>query len=537
MKISIKVKIIAGLLIPIICAVAVIFFITAYNIQKNSMRMFVHATGKELLQIDSSLTLFMDEAKRNTTMMALDDRAFRVDEITTNYMGSEQQPTNEPFPGDTVGAELRQLYKAILKSHAAYKDAYIGTKNGGFIIGGDDPMPTGYDPRERPWYKVAVATPDKAALSEAYESTNGEAMVSTGKAIVNNGQILGVAAMDISLGSLTNRIKAIKLGERGFIILIQDDGKIIANPKDEETNFKNVEELGDKNYRSMFNSKAQTLEVEMFGKEYVANIFTSPGLGWKFVGMVEMDEIMAPVYSTLWAISLAFLVSLVIIVAFIWIFIDLVAVKPLQTVVGFLGDIGSGKYDGRVEHSRGDEIGVIFTALNDMSSTLEDNIKEITAKTAEAESKARAAELATAEAEEARLKAESAKAEGMQQAAYQLEAVVEEVNRITEVIAQQANEIRNGTDVQRDRIQTTATAMEEMNATVLEVARNASDAAAQGQEAKAKAMNGADVVNQSVKAINSIEQQASELKANMGELDEKAKDIGNIMSVITDIAD
>ncbi len=537
MKISIKLKIIAGLLIPIICAVAVIFVITANKIRQNSMDMFVHATGRELTQVDNSLSLFMDEAKRNTAMMALDERAFRVDEITTNFMGADALPSNEAFPGDVVGAELRKLYQAILKSHKAYKDAYIGTRNGGFIIGGDDLMPAGYDPRKRPWYKTAVASPEKTIVSEAYVSTTGDPMVSTGRAIVDNGQIVGVAAMDLTLTSLTDRIKAIKLGKRGYIILMQGDGTVIANPDDEKTNFKNVDELENKEYQRLFKSSSDTLETRLNGKEYIAKIYTSPSLGWKFVGMVEVEEIMAPVYQTLWVVSLAFLVSLAFIAAFIWVFIDRVAVKPLQTVVDFLGDIGSGKYDGRVEHSRRDEIGVIFTELNDMSSVLEGNIREITAKTEEAESKARVAEQAMAEAEEARLEAESAKAEGMNHAALQLEAVVEEVNRVTEIIAQQANEIQNGTDVQRDRIQTTATAMEEMNATVLEVARNAGDAAAQGQDAKAKAMNGADVVNQSVQSINSIGQQASELKANMAELDEKAKDIGNIMSVITDIAD
>lgn len=104
-------------------------------------------------------------------------------------------------------------------------------------------------------------------------------------------------------------------------------------------------------------------------------------------------------------------------------------------------------------------------------------------------------------------------------------------------LAGRAEDIRSRTGHQRDRIQETATAMEEMNATVLEVAKNAGQAASEAELSRKKAQEGQDVVDGSVTAMGAIREQARTLSANMTELGRMAEDIGRIMTVILDIAD
>jgi len=96
---------------------------------------------------------------------------------------------------------------------------------------------------------------------------------------------------------------------------------------------------------------------------------------------------------------------------------------------------------------------------------------------------------------------------------------------------------RAGACVQTDRTGETASAMEEMNATVLEVARHAQDAALDADEARGKAEEGAAVVAQVVDAIHEVAERARELKASMEELDARAESIGKVLGVIEDIAD
>jgi len=211
--------------------------------------------------------------------------------------------------------------------------------------------------------------------------------------------------------------------------------------------------------------------------------------------------------------------------------------RPIAQATRAAGDIAGGNYAVELEAQGRDEAARLEQALNSMAATLRHNIEEITAKTAEAEEKAAAAQVAQGEAEQAKAQAERARAEGLLHAAQRLEQMVLRISTATEQISAQADEIRSGTDVQRDRLQATATAMEEMNATVLEVARNAGTAAERGVDVQTKARDGADVVDRSVQAMQTTRQQAHTLQESMNALGHQAEAIGQIMTVITDIAD
>ncbi|MFW5733968.1 MAG: methyl-accepting chemotaxis protein [Oceanidesulfovibrio sp.] len=104
-------------------------------------------------------------------------------------------------------------------------------------------------------------------------------------------------------------------------------------------------------------------------------------------------------------------------------------------------------------------------------------------------------------------------------------------------MAEQFKMITAGAEEQSNRAGETATAMEEMNATVLEVAQSASDAAEQAGSARERAEAGADVVNQAVVSIDEVRKQALALKDSMDELGGQVEGIGKVMAVINDIAD
>lgn len=118
-----------------------------------------------------------------------------------------------------------------------------------------------------------------------------------------------------------------------------------------------------------------------------------------------------------------------------------------------------------------------------------------------------------------------------------MEKVLEHVVSASEEMSLQSNELLRGAEIQTDRISSTATAMEEMNATVLEIARNAGDAASSSTEAQDKAKDGANVVSKSKTSLEQTVGEVSNLKGNMEELDQQAKGTEAIIGVITDIAD
>ncbi len=534
---SLKFKIILGLLLPLIAVIVCIFALTASGIKTETTKLALNAAENKLKGIENDVVLFLNEAKLNTEMLAQDKRTHQIDKILTNYLGPVSPKTSDPWPEDIAGQELRTFYHLVFESHSVYADVYLGTNKGAFIYGSNDILHAGYDPRKREWYKNAAAEPDKVIISNAYISTTGEAMVSTAKGVIQNGQLLGVTAIDISLANITKRINTMRLGKDGFIVLFQGDGIILANSHDAKTNFKNVKEFQKSGYADVFNTTDRKQYVDLDGHEYLVLSYTSSSLGWKIAGFIRQDELMSPIYVTLSNLAITFLFGLTAICIFIWLFIDRTAVAPMKQIVASLQRIKKGDYKERIRHKRSDEIGQILTALNSMSTTLEENIQEIMAKSDETARKTQEAQEATAVAKSAAQKAETAKSEGMRQAGAQLEGMVQEMEKVSIDITRQTDEIHGGVDVQKNRIQSTVTAMEDMNSTVLDVARNAGDAASNAQQAMEMANEGAKTVDMSVTAINAIQNEAASLRSNMGQLEAKALEIGNIMSVITDIAD
>ncbi len=121
--------------------------------------------------------------------------------------------------------------------------------------------------------------------------------------------------------------------------------------------------------------------------------------------------------------------------------------------------------------------------------------------------------------------------------AEQADDIARQLATAAEELARQVDEANGGTDRQRARTAETATAMEQMNASMLEVAHNASQAAGNAEGARAKADEGEQLVAGVVQAITGVRDLAVDLRANMEGLGRQAEDIGRVMQVIEDIAD
>jgi methyl-accepting chemotaxis protein len=237
------------------------------------------------------------------------------------------------------------------------------------------------------------------------------------------------------------------------------------------------------------------------------------------------------------------LVSVLIGASFLGIVVCLVIIRGVSSQLGedpgYLYEVASrianGEMDILFKEHRGH--GGVFAVLKQMVTNLKNKIAEADKKTAEAAEEALKAKEATEVAEAAKTEAENAKAQGMLQAADRLSSVVLVVSSASEQLSAQIEQSSRGADHQSHRLAETATAMEEMNATVLEVARNASQATETAENAKDKAQEGANIVNKVVAGIGQVQDQSLELKSDMTTLGKQAEGIGHIMSVISDIAD
>ncbi|UIJ39167.1 Cache 3/Cache 2 fusion domain-containing protein [Desulfobaculum bizertense] len=115
--------------------------------------------------------------------------------------------------------------------------------------------------------------------------------------------------------------------------------------------------------------------------------------------------------------------------------------------------------------------------------------------------------------------------------------VAEQVSSASEELAAQIEESNNGIELQQQRTSEVATAIEQMNASVLEVARNAGNASGLADDTRRTAQDGSRLVTEVSAIVEDVSSSVDELKTDMAELGEQAEGIGTIMGVISDIAD
>uniref|UniRef100_B8DRN3 Methyl-accepting chemotaxis sensory transducer with Pas/Pac sensor n=2 Tax=Nitratidesulfovibrio TaxID=2802295 RepID=B8DRN3_NITV9 len=127
--------------------------------------------------------------------------------------------------------------------------------------------------------------------------------------------------------------------------------------------------------------------------------------------------------------------------------------------------------------------------------------------------------------------------ERMKQVNAELVSVAGQVADATGAIESQTEGVMRGTENQRGLITESVTAIEQMNATIMEVARSAANASRQADSGQARAQEGARVVDEAVTAIGQVSSLTGVLRGNLGELGRQAEGIGQIMNVISDIAD
>lgn len=212
-------------------------------------------------------------------------------------------------------------------------------------------------------------------------------------------------------------------------------------------------------------------------------------------------------------------------------------VKPLSITQVYAEGVAGGNLDHELTVHSTDELGKLADALRSMVAALKTNIAEAHQKSEQAQKATEEAKQAMARAEEAARRAETAKRDGMLAAAGQLEGMVEIISSASTELSAQIEQSDRGASESAQRLQEAATAMNEMNATVQEVARNAGSASTASADTKHKAEAGEHVVHQVVQSIGEVQQVSLQLKDDMAQLNERAQDINRIMGVISDIAD
>ena len=408
------------------------------------------------------------------------------------------------------------------------------------------------------WYQGPRATGKEIVLDPLpYIIQGKQDWLATVNAPVKDGnKFLGVAGTDLRLNFLQDLAREVNknlYGGQGDVRIISNMGLVVASsadPKEIGQPVKNFfRDTADELIRHVqsgdafvdLNAKTDMMralapvQLGRTGKPWSVLIRVPAAIVMAEATALETELVKSARDSAMWLLGVGLGVTAVAL-AGLWLFAGGL-VRPLRHAADFAEKVAEGDFSHTLTIRQQDETGILANALTRMVKNLKEMIATAEAKGREAAQEAERAREAVAEAEAARQEAAEAQRRGKLDAADRIEDVVRAVNSASEELSGQVDQSRQGADLQRQHAGETATAMEEMNATVLEVAKNASEAAQGTETARDKAKEGAEVVRRVVGAISDVQERATSLKANMDDLGRQAEGIGHIMNVISDIAD
>ncbi len=212
-------------------------------------------------------------------------------------------------------------------------------------------------------------------------------------------------------------------------------------------------------------------------------------------------------------------------------------VNPILRCDAFAKQVAEGNLDSSFDYESKNEIGSLAGSLKTMLRSLKERIvlaQEATAKAEEASNKATEA---VKEAQAAKNQAEQAKSLGMRQAGEQLLGIAELAKDTAGQLSLHISRAADGAQVQQQRLNESALAMEQLNLATLEVARSTTNTTAAADATRVNAVEGAKIVNSMMESIGAVADGAASLSQRLGHLGKQAEGIGQVMAVISDIAD
>jgi methyl-accepting chemotaxis protein-2 (aspartate sensor receptor) len=311
----------------------------------------------------------------------------------------------------------------------------------------------------------------------------------------DSGKVIGVLfiGLDISknMAVLKEKIKAIKIGETGYIYVINAaPGKTLGNalvhPAKEGDNLLDVKSSDGRLFlKEMLEAKAGSMTYDWVEKdgdaprEKMVEFHTFKPWNWLIVGGTYTEEITREAAQLRNRYALLGLIALLLFAAVLFLLVRAVVSRPLARAEEAAERIAAGDLDVHLEIHNKDEIGLVLRSLNNISDNLS--------------------------------------------------GVVGQVRRGAEQITTASSEIAHGnldlsqrTEQQASSLEETAASMEELSSAVTQNAENATQANQMALAASGIAAKGGEVVAQVVET--------------MGSITDSSRKIADIISVIDGIA-
>ena len=308
-----------------------------------------------------------------------------------------------------------------------------------------------------------------------------------------------------SMKHFKDTIRSIKVGKTGYVYVVDYNGTNIVHPFLEGKNSIDTRDANGKEFiKEIIQNKEGIIYYnwqnpnEMLPRQKVAVYTHYPAWQWIIVASSYIEEIITKditkVRDFMWTINIIGALSISIII----LFVTRKSLNPISNIAQKLDEVAKGDFSsigfGKGYRNRKDEIGLIarsFIKVEEFTQRLIKDIKEsITA----------------------------------------LNSVVRALESNIETVKAKANE-------QTSQAHQIATASEEMSQTITDIAKNSASASDLATESMNISLEGQKLSDSAMKTVQLANSSTVELKKTIDGLNKRVEEIGDIVTVIKDIAD
>ena len=362
-NLSIRTKFILNLAIIIIFLVSCICTLIGIKVYNSSVYQADQSIEQQVNSVNQMLQLFV---KNNDTLVQIlleNPYVKNADETIHSYVDDVGDVVVKDVEGKRNAKKINELFRKIQTSHPEFTVIYLGTKWGGQATSREK-MKGGYDPRTRDWYKKTYSNQNNVAITNAYRAIGGELVVTFARALLSTkNEFIGSLGVDVSLSELTELIKNMKIGNEGYVMLCQNDGTILADPKHQQTIFKTLKDSGIPAFEEIANAKSKKLIVSMDNEKWHINTFTIDNLNWKVISFMKEAELLNSFYSIFQSMVIAGFALFVILLVLVAIFFKKVSIQ-FAKIKAIFSQIAQGDITGRLSYNKNDEVGEMISYFN-----------------------------------------------------------------------------------------------------------------------------------------------------------------------------
>lgn len=297
------------------------------------------------------------------------------------------------------------LFQKVLFANPALSAVYVGTEQGWmFRFMEPTVLDPNYDPRLRPWYREALLRSDDNQVhwTGIYVDAFTGNLINSAVLAFNgpDGQPAGVVGVDMKLEYIIEDLTALRIGESSFSFLINSDDSVIADTRFDVNSptvlpdpLKSLIEL------PVFDTGQAQVHLTTIGlRPYYVALAPLPASGWVLGIAVSYDEIMAEAAAmdedinaqstaTISAIETQIQQTLAIFAVLLFIVFGLIVAtaiwaskalaRPLLALAAGATAVGAGELNTQIPIETADEIGMVATSFNQMTTDLKSHITKL----------------------------------------------------------------------------------------------------------------------------------------------------------------